>query len=480
MGCRFLSSGFNFNMEREMRNAALIGVGVIAAMAGTAWSQCTPSWDRSLGNPGATDPLGGSIGYVGAMTMYQGDLVVSGSFKGMANVPDTKYIARWDFDTSTWSPFLTGLGDAPSNSFGTSFAQMGGDLYVGGFFADAAGVPDTKSIARWDGTQFHSLGTGWGFNTVNAVWSMTASNFTGQDRVYFGGYFNPFNETDSRSVAMWDGTSVTPIVNSMPYLIQPNTNPVQSINPAVFSMLVHDDGMGGGPQLYISGRFNNIDGQTILNVGRWNGTTWSAVGTGLGHTVVSAEGTTMYVWNNELYVGGSNLRLNGVLQQVVKWNGTTWSAVGQNPGGRVWKLAAFNDGSGEKLYAAGTAAGTLLRIFRLEGNTWVSVDGGADAQAVTMLVNDGKLHIGGSFSNVGGAPSTRIVTRTSCPPCGSQDYNGDGDFGTDADIEAFFACLGGSCCATCWYLGSDFNGDGDFGTDQDIEAFFRVLGGGSC
>ena len=26
----------------------------------------------------------------------------------------------------------------------------------------------------------------------------------------------------------------------------------------------------------------------------------------------------------------------------------------------------------------------------------------------------------------------------------------------------------------------DFNRDGDFGTDGDIEAFFRVLGGGSC
>ncbi len=26
------------------------------------------------------------------------------------------------------------------------------------------------------------------------------------------------------------------------------------------------------------------------------------------------------------------------------------------------------------------------------------------------------------------------------------DFNGDGDLGTDADIEAFFACLGGDCC----------------------------------
>jgi hypothetical protein len=58
------------------------------------------------------------------------------------------------------------------------------------------------------------------------------------------------------------------------------------------------------------------------------------------------------------------------------------------------------------------------------------------------------------------------------------DFNGDGDVGTDADIEAFFLCLGGSCCQTCGV--SDFNGDGDFGTDADIEAFFRVLAGGSC
>jgi probable HAF family extracellular repeat protein len=64
------------------------------------------------------------------------------------------------------------------------------------------------------------------------------------------------------------------------------------------------------------------------------------------------------------------------------------------------------------------------------------------------------------------------------PPCGSADFNGDSDSATDADIEAFFACLAGSCCATC---GSpDFNGDGMASTDADIEAFFRVLAGGPC
>ncbi len=64
------------------------------------------------------------------------------------------------------------------------------------------------------------------------------------------------------------------------------------------------------------------------------------------------------------------------------------------------------------------------------------------------------------------------------PPCGSADFNHDGDTGTDQDIDAFFACLSGNCCPTCG--SADFNGDGDVGTDADIESFFRVLGGGSC
>jgi hypothetical protein len=62
--------------------------------------------------------------------------------------------------------------------------------------------------------------------------------------------------------------------------------------------------------------------------------------------------------------------------------------------------------------------------------------------------------------------------------CGSADFNGDGDLGTDSDIAAFFSCLAGDCCATCG--SADFNGDGDLGTDSDIESFFRVLAGGPC
>jgi T5SS/PEP-CTERM-associated repeat protein len=64
--------------------------------------------------------------------------------------------------------------------------------------------------------------------------------------------------------------------------------------------------------------------------------------------------------------------------------------------------------------------------------------------------------------------------------CDSADFDCDEDIGTDADIEAFFACIAGNCPAAPCNNDADFNNDGDLGTDADIEAFFRVLAGGSC
>ena len=83
----------------------------------------------------------------------------------------------------------------------------------------------------------------------------------------------------------------------------------------------------------------------------------------------------------------------------------------------------------------------------------------------------GDANFGRLFANVMGAAG---------PVCGTADFDGDGDTATDADIEAFFGCLAGTCCATCWHLGADFDGDGDSATDADIEAFFRVLAGNPC
>ena len=448
-----------------MRILPLLLVAAAAATASFSMAQdCSATWDYTVGTPGA------SSGYVGAFTLYQGDLVVSGSFPLMAGVPSTQYLARYNRTTNAWSSFGQGLGSGISNAFGTSFEHFNGDLIVGGFFADAEGVADTKSIARWDGTQFHSLGTGWPFNTVNAVWSLLTSDaIGGQDRLYIGGGFDNIAGQPAGCIAMWDGTTLTPLASSMTLV---------GINPLVMCMATFDDGQGGGTQLYIGGRFSAVNGVPANMIARWNGSTWSAVGSNLTPRFASAEIDSLLVYNDgtgpALYAGGINLRVNadGINRANVKWNGTTWTAVGQALTGRTWTMAAWDDGNGEKLYAGGTQAGVGY-IYRLDSGTWTSYGGGANAQVIKLLTEGDTMYVGGSIATVNGQPTGRIVSRVACESCGcAADYNADGGV-NGTDVEAFFNDW--EAAAGC----SDVNQDGGI-TGDDIGAFFEVWEAGGC
>ncbi|HYE61121.1 MAG TPA: hypothetical protein VD997_03925 [Phycisphaerales bacterium] len=205
-------------------------------------------------------------------------------------------------------------------------------------------------------------------------------------------------------------------------------------------------------------------------------------------------------------------------------NGDNWNPaqVGFPATWHAWDVTL---GSGPDFFLVGTpntgAAGAIFRSpdgenWTQQGNTShsrsIAADGGADGTLFAMdsfgnsrpqRSTDGGMSF--SFYDTGYFPgpaprdlaygftvngARRLYMASSSggfavniaetSACGTADYNGDGDTGTDQDIEAFFACIGGHCCDTCWHLGSDFNADGDAGTDQDIEAFFRVLGGNPC
>ncbi len=115
----------------------------------------------------------------------------------------------------------------------------------------------------------------------------------------------------------------------------------------------------------------------------------------------------------------------------------------------------------------------------------LSIDHGIDMGNWNLTVAqgisaDGTVMTGYGTNPAGQTQAWVAVIPPEGPVCGTADFDGDGDVGTDADIEAFFACLSGNCCPTCFPGAADFDMDGDVGTDADIEAFFRVLAGGVC
>jgi len=138
----------------------------------------------------------------------------------------------------------------------------------------------------------------------------------------------------------------------------------------------------------------------------------------------------------------------------------TWRPFGPSYTGGLSVAVGDVDGDGRLEVVAGSLAGGRIAS--------IAVDNSDPSGAATVMEPYGTGFTGGIFVGAPIAPNR----------CQSADFNRDGDFGTDADIEAFFACLAGNCCNAC--VGADFNLDGDIGTDADIEAFFRVLGGGGC
>jgi Astacin (Peptidase family M12A)/Galactose oxidase, central domain len=165
----------------------------------------------------------------------------------------------------------------------------------------------------------------------------------------------------------------------------------------------------------------------------------------------------------------------------VYYNGETWT-LGPPPCVAPTVVAPISQTlcpGANAVLTVGNSTGNPSYAWRKDGIFLSNVPGhitGATTRTLTLTnlrpADRGSYDclVGGSCVNIG-SPAALLGVNTA-------DFNGDGDSGTDDDIEAFFACIAGNCCALC--ASADFNGDGDVATDADIEAFFRVLAGGNC
>jgi hypothetical protein len=168
--------------------------------------------------------------------------------------------------------------------------------------------------------------------------------------------------------------------------------------------------------------------------------------------MVDQVGVTNAGFHGVLYRGGDGVTFG------TNYDGTSWPANKGN-GSMTWSTTPFATNANANALRWGTTYN-----FRFDAPL-------APAAAPGNVVLG--LFKPGTPTNINVAA---VVPGT--PLCGTADFNHDNDPGTDLDIEDFFACFAGNCCATCGT--TDFNGDGDFGTDADIESFFRVLAGGAC
>lgn len=311
--------------------------------------------------------------------------------------------------TCSWLPLGSGLSGSSVRPMAVHDDGTGVALYVGGNFVTAGGGV-ASNIARWDGSAWSPLGGG-----VNSTVTALAVHDDGSGRaLYAGGFFTTAGGVAANHIARWDGTSWSSL------------QPGGGFSPSgPNALVVFDD--GSGPALYAGGSFTTVGGVSVNHIAKWDGSTWSPLGSG-----VNAAVTALAVYDDgtgpALYAGGQFSDAGGfAANRIAKWDGTTWSPLANGVGGAVGyadvsTLTVFDDGTGPGLYAGGwfnLASGVSADgIARWDGSYWSSAGGGvgvpgsySDVKTLAVF-DDGTgpaLFAGGTFTLSSGVPTNLLA-----------------------------------------------------------------------
>ena len=332
-------------------------------------------------------------------------LIDSGSYSLFFDKSDGKIKFVLNSNTTeSWND----VGSTALNEKVYALATYKGELYVGGFFTDAAGDLDADYIAKWNGSSWSDVG---GIALSGKVYTLTVYN----GELYAGGQFNDLGSNpNADKIAKWNGTSWSDV----------GGNPLTGTD-TVYAFAVYKG------ELYVAGNFDDAAGDPDADmIAKWNGTSWSDVG----GIALNSGVIALAVYNDELYVGGSftDAASNTNADKIAKWNGTSWSDVGGNPVAEtdyVYALAVYNG----ELYLGGNfsdAAGDpdADMIAKWNGTSWSDVGGTAlDAYVHALAVYNGELYIGGDFMDAGGNGNADYIAKwngTSWSDVGGTALNG--------------------------------------------------------
>ena len=305
--------------------------------------------------------LRGFNGPVYAFAWDGSNLYVGGSFTAVNEVL-VNNIAKWD--GSNWSTLGTGV-----NNIVYALKWDGTNLYAGGGFSTAGGAAASR-IAKWNGSNWSALGSGVN-STVNAIaWDGV--------NLFAGGNFTTAGGSPASRIAKWDGSAWSPL----------GAGVGSTVNTII----------SAGAELYVGGSFTTAGGSPAARIAKWDGAAWSPLGAGVNSTVISlvSVGTSLYVGGGFTTAGGSPAA------RIAKWDGSTWSPLGSGVNSTVYSLASI----GPDLYVGGmfsTAGGSPAAcIARWDGSTWSPIGSGTSSAVRAMAWDGSNLFAGGIFASAGG------------------------------------------------------------------------------
>ncbi|RJP73718.1 MAG: hypothetical protein C4532_04120, partial [Candidatus Abyssobacteria bacterium SURF_17] len=324
-------------------------VGHIAAWNGSTW--------LSLGTG-----LGGEYASVSALTVFDGKLIAGGSFSTAGGDP-VGYIAAWD--GSSWSPLGSGM-----NSYILALTVHDNKLIAAGYFT-TAGDTQVNRVAAWDGSTWSSLSTGMNGN----VYALTVYD----GKLVAGGAFSSAGGALASCVALWNGSSWSRLSSE----IGGGDN-----TPVVSALAVYDG------KLIVGGGIATAGSDSVECIAAWNGSSWSRLGSGLGPASDWPRVYALTVYDGKLIAGGPFTEAGGVSANLVAaWDGSDWSAFGSGLGSDEASSGFFQEVTAfatydNKLIAVGdfNTAGEVAvgKIAAWDGVSWLPLGSGTNGPVLAL------------------------------------------------------------------------------------------------
>lgn len=324
--------------------------------AGGASANYVAKWDGT-----AWSPLGSGVNsnvYDLALDS-QGNLYACGMFSQAGGSPASG-VAKWN--GTEWSALGSGVGWLAA----ALAVDSHDNLYVGGSFTTAGGNP-VNHVAKWDGTEWSALGNGLP-DTNDTVMSLAID---ASDHLYVGGWFNTERGSPGNNIVKWDGSVWSPLG--------------AGTNGSVRAIAIDASGA-----VYAAGGFTTAGGQPANYIARWDGGSWSPLGDGLGGVTDPKDPDALaFDGAGTLYVGGYFTTAGGEpASKVARWDGSTWSALGSGMETSSWiAVNAFAIDAAGNVYAGGnfTSAGGVPanRIARWVGSGGAGGGTGSSGSART-------------------------------------------------------------------------------------------------
>jgi hypothetical protein len=153
-------------------------------------------------------------------------------------------------------------------------------------------------------------------------------------------------------------------------------------------------------ELVVAGLFDQAQGQSASNITKYNGSSWSYVGTSGSDQGTNGLISDLFIHRNRLYIAGEFSKVGAsITGNTAFWTGSAWGGIGNPFSDKTMQLTS----TGDSLFALGYDTG-LPAIKRFTGTGWLKMDSFSDYsrfEPTSIEGESGRLWINGNFEKNG-------------------------------------------------------------------------------